>query len=133
MGLFRAIGRLVVLAEDQERSLRFYRDVLGFEVRHDETVEGLRLLHVGVPGQPEVGLWLLPPQAPAEQALLGRQTGDEPLLVLHTDDLDAVMDRLQDEEIEFWAVRDEPTGRSLHLEDEVGNVIVAVEGPAAAS
>jgi catechol 2,3-dioxygenase-like lactoylglutathione lyase family enzyme len=133
MGLFRAIGRLVVLAEDQERSLRFYRDVLGFEVRHDETVEGLRLLHVGVPGQPEVGLWLLPPQTPAEQALLGRQTGDEPLLVLHTDDLDAVIDRLQDEEIEFWAVRDEPTGRSLHLEDEVGNVIVAVEGPAATS
>lgn len=129
MGLFRAIGRLVVLADDQERSLRFYRDILGFEVLHDETVEELRLLHVGVPGQPEVGLWLLPPQTPEEHALVGRQTGDEPLLVLHTDDLDAVIDRLQDEEIEFWGVRDEPTGRSLHLEDEVGNVIVAVELP----
>ena len=129
MGLFRAIGRLVVLTEDQEQSLRFYRDVLDFEVRHDETVEDLRLLHVGVPGQPETGLWLLPPQTSEEKALVGRQTGDEPLLVLYTDDLDTVVERLQDEDIELWAQRDEAAERSLHLEDEVGNVIVVVERP----
>jgi catechol 2,3-dioxygenase-like lactoylglutathione lyase family enzyme len=130
VGPLRAIGRLVVLADDQDRALRFYRDVLGFEVLHDETVDDLRLLHVGIEGQADVGLWLLRPQTPAEHALVGRQAGEEPLLVLYTDDLEAVLALLRDEEIEFWAVRDDPPDRSVHLEDDVGNVIVIVEQPA---
>lgn len=129
MAVVRSIGRVVVLVEDQEQALRFYRDVLDFVVLHDETVDGLRLLHVGPEPDGGDGLWLLPPQSPEEHALVGRQTGDEPLLVLYADDLDAVLDRLQDEEIEHWGLRDEGPARSVHLEDDAGNVLVVVEQP----
>lgn len=125
--MFRAIGRVVVLVDDQQQALGFYRDVLGFVVLHDETVDGFRLLHVGVPGQDHMGIWLLRPDSGEEHALLGRQAGEEPLLVLYTDDLDAVVDRLDDEEIEHWAHRRDGASRSVHFEDVVGNVIVAVE------
>jgi hypothetical protein len=39
--------------------LAFYRGVLGLSVPHDLTTDGYRYLHIGVPGQEVVGLWLL--------------------------------------------------------------------------
>ena len=75
--MFRAIGRVVVGVSDQDEALAFYRDVLGFEVLHDSDDEGLRYLHIGLPGQPDTGLWLMP----------GAAEHDRPLLVLYADDL----------------------------------------------
>jgi catechol 2,3-dioxygenase-like lactoylglutathione lyase family enzyme len=129
VGPFRAIGRLVVLVDDQQAALAFYRDVLGFEVLHDTTADGLRLLHVGIVGQADAGLWLLEPQSDEERQLVGRQAGEEPLLVLYADDLAAVLAVLRDHDVEHWAVRDAGPGRSVHFEDVVGNVIVAAELP----
>ena len=54
--MFSTIGRMVVGVSDQDEALAFYRDVLGFEVLHDEDTEGLRYLHIGLPGQPGTGL-----------------------------------------------------------------------------
>lgn len=65
--------------------------MLGFEVLHDNATDGHRYLHVGVPGQDEVGLWLLPS---SEASAVGNQTGGEPLVVLYTDDLDRVVEHL---------------------------------------
>lgn len=116
-----------MLSDDQDEALRFYRDVLGFASLHDETVDGLRLLHVGPEGMADAGLWLLPPQSDEERSLVGRQTGDEPLLVLYTDDLARVLEILADAGVEHWAVREDEAARSVHLEDPMGNVLVAVE------
>jgi catechol 2,3-dioxygenase-like lactoylglutathione lyase family enzyme len=129
VGPFRAIGRMVVLVDDPEAALTFYRDVLGFEVLHDTTADGLRLLHVGLVGQADAGLWLLEPQSDEEHRLVGRQSGEEPLLVLYTADLDAVLTVLRDHDVEHWAGRETGPGRSVHFEDVVGNVIVAAELP----
>jgi predicted enzyme related to lactoylglutathione lyase len=131
---FRALGRVVVLVDDQERALAFYRDVLGFETLHDEHLEGLRYLHVGVPGQLGAGVWLMPPAGAEERKLVGRQAGRQPLLVLYTDDLDAVRERLTVNGVDVWAERRDQDSRSLHFRDIAGNVIVAAElaapGPA---
>jgi catechol 2,3-dioxygenase-like lactoylglutathione lyase family enzyme len=109
--MFRAIGRVVVGVSDQDEALAFYRDVLGFEVLHDSDDEGLRYLHMGLPGQPDTGLWLMP----------GAAEHDRPLLVLYADDLTALVDSLQRHDVKTWA----QTERSLHFRDCCGNVLVA--------
>jgi predicted enzyme related to lactoylglutathione lyase len=116
--MFRALGRVVVVVSDQEEALRFYRDVLGFQTLHDEDAGGFRYLHVGLPGQDHVGLWLMPGSAPPAQ---------QPLLVLYTDDLDEVRRRLAENAVEVWAEREDESSRSLHFRDVDGNVIVAAQ------
>ncbi|RKT36787.1 putative glyoxalase superfamily protein PhnB [Microbacterium sp. AG1240] len=48
---------------DPEASVRFYRDLLGFEVRTDVGYEGMRWLTVGPAAQPETAIVLHPPTA----------------------------------------------------------------------
>lgn len=94
--LFSAIGRMVVLVDDPDEALAFYRDVLGFAVLHDYVAGGYRFLHIGLPGQEGVGLWLMPITSERQRELVGRQTGGQPLLVLYTADLAVVAKRLRD-------------------------------------
>lgn len=109
--MFRGIGRMVVGVSDQDEALAFYRDVLGFVVLHDSDEEGFRYLHMGVPGQPGTGVWLMP----------GAAEHDRPLLVLFTEDLAGVVSALERHGVERWA----ETATSLHFRDCCGNVIVA--------
>ncbi|WP_218221199.1 VOC family protein [Nesterenkonia sp. Act20] len=48
---------------DAEAALRFYRDLLGFEVRQDVGYEDMRWITVGPVGQPETSIVLHPPAA----------------------------------------------------------------------
>ena len=113
--MFRAIGRMVVGVSDQDEALAFYRDVLGFVVLHDSDEEGFRYLHMGLPGQPDTGIWLMP----------GAAEHDRPLLVLFTDDLAAIVESLKRHGVDTWA----RTATSLHFRDCCGNVIVAAVTP----
>ncbi|GAA3766208.1 VOC family protein [Salinactinospora qingdaonensis] len=119
--MFSGIGRVTVLVDDLDAALRFYRDVLGFVVLHDSTQAGFRYLHVGVAGQPGVGVWLLP----AESGEIGRQTGDAPMLVLYTDDLGPVVAALEKAEVPMWDYRGDEASESLHFRDPFGNVLIA--------
>jgi catechol 2,3-dioxygenase-like lactoylglutathione lyase family enzyme len=125
--VFRDLGRVVLLVEDQEEALGFYRDVLGFEALHDEEVAGFRYLHIGLPGQATTGIWLMPPSTDEERRLVGRQAGNQPLLVLYTDDLDDVRRRLAAHDVGVWAEHADDGSRSLHFRDVAGNVVVAAE------
>ena len=125
--MWSGLGRVVVLVTDPDAALAFYRDVLGLGVLHDETVEGYRYLHVAVPGQETVGLWLMPAGGEQERQLVGRQTGGQPLLVLYTDDLDHVRERLRAQGVQVWDERDDPDNRSFHFADLYGNTLVAVQ------
>lgn len=117
--MFSGVGRAVLPVADAERALGFYRDALGFEVLHDSDAGGFRYLHVGVPGQAGVGLWLFPGDGPGGE---GR-----PALVLYTDDLDAVRARLLEHEAEVWNERADADSRSLHFRDSEGNVVIAAQ------
>jgi catechol 2,3-dioxygenase-like lactoylglutathione lyase family enzyme len=48
---------------DPDASLAFYRDVLGFEVRHDVGYKGMRWITVGPAAQPDTAIVLHPPTA----------------------------------------------------------------------
>jgi len=131
--LFSALGRVVVLVADPDAALAFYRDVLGFTVLHDQTTGDYRYLHVGLPGQEPVGLWLMTATTDRERELIGAQCGGQPLLVLYTADLDQVSKQLRDHGVRIWNEREDTDSQSLHFADLYGNVIIAAQltGPSA--
>ncbi|WP_326829877.1 VOC family protein [Streptosporangium sp. NBC_01810] len=125
--LFSAVGRLVVLVDDPDAALAFYRDVLGFSVLHDQVTNGYRYLHIGLPGQDAVGLWLMPVVDDQDRELIGRQSGGRPLLVLYTADLDLVGERLRERGVRVWGEQEDADSRSLHFADLYGNTVVVAE------
>jgi catechol 2,3-dioxygenase-like lactoylglutathione lyase family enzyme len=85
-----------VFVDDQERALRFYTDVLGFETRNDVPVgNGDRWLTVGAPGQDGVELLLEPASHPAVGPYRAAVTGDGiPLASFAVEDVQAEYGRL---------------------------------------
>lgn len=127
LAVLTAIGRTVVLVDDHDETLDWYRRILGFEVIHDSEAGGYRYLHIGLPEQPGVGLWLMPATGEDAAARVGGQTAGEPLLVLYTDEFDRMRDHLRAHGVEVWNVSETPESRSLHLRDHDGNVLVIAQ------
>src|SRR4030095_16084129 len=64
-----------VYVSDQERSLRFFLDTLGFQVAFDARVEsGQRLLAVSPPDGAAVLILIQPPPHSVQSKLIGRAT-----------------------------------------------------------
>jgi catechol 2,3-dioxygenase-like lactoylglutathione lyase family enzyme len=89
-------------ADDPEKSLAFYRDVLGFEVRNDVGYGGMRWITVGPVGQPQTSIVLEPPAIEPGLTDDERRTivelmakGSYARIVLGTRDLDATFERVQ--------------------------------------
>jgi catechol 2,3-dioxygenase-like lactoylglutathione lyase family enzyme len=118
--MLSAVGRIVAGVDDQEAALAFYRDVLGFEVLHDSDAGGFRYLHVGLAAHDGVGLWLFPRPE-------GERPLERPLIVLYTDTLDGVLERLSAAAVDVWNVRDDGASRSAHFRDVAGNVLIVAE------
>ena len=57
-----ALGRLVILVTDYDTAIAFYQDKLGMEVFVDMAVGAQRYVHLRLPEQPSVGVWLLQAQ-----------------------------------------------------------------------
>ncbi|HWD79557.1 MAG TPA: VOC family protein [Kribbella sp.] len=115
---------------DPEESLKFYRDLLGFEVRMDVGYEGMRWITVGPPGQPDTSIVLTPPAVDPGITEDERRTifemmakGTYATVVLQTDDLDALFDRLQASDAEvIQEPVDQPYGvRDCAFRDPAGN------------
>jgi uncharacterized glyoxalase superfamily protein PhnB len=115
---------------DPEASLRFYRDVLGFEVRTDVGYEGMRWITVGPPGQPDTSIVLTPPAVDPGLTEDERRTiaemmakGTYATVVLQTDDLDGLFERLQATDAEvIQEPIDQPYGiRDCAFRDPAGN------------
>jgi predicted enzyme related to lactoylglutathione lyase len=117
---------------DPEESLAFYRDTLGFELRQDVGYGGMRWLTVGPKGQPSTSIVLYPPGADPGITDDERRTitemmakGTYGIIVLATQDLDGVFDRLQ---ASGGDVVQEPTEqpygvRDCAFRDPAGNLI----------
>ncbi|MGZ0145646.1 VOC family protein [Kribbella sp. WER1] len=115
---------------DPEESLKFYRDLLGFEVRMDVGYEGMRWITVGPPGQPDTSIVLTPPAVDPGITEDERKTvfemmakGTYATVVLQTDDVDALFDRLQASDAEvIQEPVDQPYGvRDCAFRDPAGN------------
>jgi uncharacterized glyoxalase superfamily protein PhnB len=117
---------------DPEASVRFYRDLLGFEVRMDVGYEGMRWITVGPPGQPDTSIVLTPPAVDPgltedERRTIGEMMakGTYATLVLQCDDLDGLFERLQATDAEvIQEPMDQPYGvRDCAFRDPAGNHI----------
>jgi uncharacterized glyoxalase superfamily protein PhnB len=117
---------------DPEASVRFYRDLLGFEIRLDVGYEGMRWITVGPPGQPDTSIVLTPPAVDPGLTEDERRTiaemmakGTYATLVLQSDDLDGLFERLQATDAEvIQEPMDQPYGvRDCAFRDPAGNHI----------
>jgi catechol 2,3-dioxygenase-like lactoylglutathione lyase family enzyme len=117
---------------DPDASLAFYRDTLGFEVRNDVGVGGMRWIAVGPAGQPGTSIVLEPPAADlgitdderrtiAEMMAKGTYAG----ITLATTDLDGAFARLQASGAEVvQEPTEQPYGvRDCAFRDPAGNLI----------
>ncbi|MFD9699811.1 VOC family protein [Lentzea sp. NPDC059081] len=124
-------------ADDPEKSLGFFRDALGFEVRQDVGQGTMRWITVGPPDQPDTGIVLHPPAADPGVSDEERRTiavlmakGVYTALSLATKDLQGTFDRarswvestgfgevLQEPEDQPWGVRD------CAFRDPAGNLV----------
>jgi catechol 2,3-dioxygenase-like lactoylglutathione lyase family enzyme len=117
---------------DPEESLAFYRDTLGFELRQDVGYGGMRWLTVGPKGQPGTSIVLYPPGADPGVTDDERRTitemmakGTYGIIVLATQDLDGVFDRLQASGADVvQEPTEQPYGvRDCAFRDPAGNLI----------
>lgn len=126
------LSHTFLFVHDQDAALKFYRDVIGLEVRTDESVEDYRWLTVGPADQPdlEIGLSRIGPPIPptdyeALNALLAK--GSLQGIIFELDDVDAKFEQvraagaevLQEPIDQFYGVRDcafrDPSGNMIRF------------------
>jgi catechol 2,3-dioxygenase-like lactoylglutathione lyase family enzyme len=117
------LGRVIIPVSDQDRSLEFYTEKLGFEVRADIAFgEGDRWLEVAPPGS-AAAIAIMPPHP-----------GDTPnntqtCVAFTTDDLDAAHAELQDRgvDVEEPMGGEGPVPRMFFFDDLDGNKLLLVQ------
>jgi catechol 2,3-dioxygenase-like lactoylglutathione lyase family enzyme len=113
-----------IVVKDYDEAIRFYVDVLGFELVEDSLVSGQRKRWVVVapPGATESALLLAKAVGDEQISRIGNQTGGRVFLFLHTDDFWRDYDRYKSAGVEFIrGPTEEPYGRVAVFEDLYGN------------
>lgn len=119
-----------VLVDDQAKALAFYRDLLGFEPKHDIPMGGHRWLTLTAPGAPDgVELLLEPDSHPAAKPFKQALVEDGiPYTSFGVDDVKAEYTRLVQEGVRFT----QPPAAmgpviTAVLDDTCGNLIQLVQ------
>jgi uncharacterized glyoxalase superfamily protein PhnB len=122
--------------DDAERTLAFYRDTLGFEVRDQVEYEGMHWITVGPPDQPGTSIVLTPPGADPGITDEERRTITEMMakgtyagINLSTPDVAATFERIQAGDADVvQEPTDQPWGaRDCAVRDPSGNMIRIIE------
>ena len=132
-----ALARCFVIIDDPERSLAFYRDALGLEVRNDVARDRFRWITLGAVSQPDVSIVLTnylngsPADADAVSALVAK--GALNGVHFRADDLDAAFERLRSSGADIvQEPADQPWGtRDCAVRDPSGNLVRIDQPPAA--
>jgi predicted enzyme related to lactoylglutathione lyase len=118
--------------DDPDASVAFYRDTLGFEVRGDVGMGGMRWVTVGPPGQPGTSIVLHPPAVDPGITEEERRTivemmakGTYGTILMATEDLDGTFERVQAGDTEVvQEPTEQPYGiRDCAVRDPAGNLI----------
>ena len=131
------LSHCVVIVQDPDETLRFYRDALGLEVRSDVAREGFRWITVGAPSQPGVNVVLTnylngsPADVDAVAGLVAK--GALNGVHFHTDDLEATFETLRSSGAEIvQEPTDQPWGtRDCAVRDPSGNLVRIDQPPGA--
>ena len=118
--------------DEPDESVAFYRDALGFEIRTDVGRGKMRWITVGPPNQPDTAILLAPPATDPGITDDERRTIAEMMakgtygwIVLATQDVDAVFERLVARDVEVVQEPvDQPYGvRDCAVRDPAGNLV----------
>jgi catechol 2,3-dioxygenase-like lactoylglutathione lyase family enzyme len=130
------ISHVNVFVLDQERAKRFYTETLGFEVRSDATMDGIRWLTVGPKAQPDINILLArpaPPMFSEEDAEVLRSLvakGSMAGGVIETDDCRATFRDLKGKGVTFLQEPAErPYGIEALFRDDSGNWFSLTQRP----
>ena len=120
-----------LFVNDQDQALRFYVDRLGFTLTEDKRLGDYRWLLVSASESQDVGINLELARTPEQQALVGRQGGDKPVLALATDNCVRDYRAMQARGVTFdGEPHTMPYGTGVTLNDLYGNKIYLNEEPA---
>lgn len=123
------LGRMSLLVEDHDEAIEFYTDRLGFDVVYDGSLDdGTRLVHLGLPSDDGIAVWLFEARTDEQRDRVGNQTGGHPCGVFYTEDCRGACEELRRRDV---TVRGEPveseSNVSVRFEDLYGNAFVLVE------
>lgn len=120
------IGFVSLLVNNQDEAFEFYTKKLGFVMveGHKAPEGGWYWLTIAPSKDSSVVLTLMVPQEPQDVALIGKQSGSIPLLVLLTDDCQKTIEEykkagvtvIKEPTVEFW-------GTDALIKDLYGNII----------
>lgn len=84
----QSVGYVALVVRDYDEAIRWYVDVLGFELIADTYIpeQDKRWVLVAPPGSTEARLLLARAVGPEQSSRIGNQTGGRVFLFLHTDD-----------------------------------------------
>lgn len=120
------IDLLTVVVRDYDEAIRFFVDVLGFNLEEDtpsltRSGEPKRWIVVR-PALSQTGIVLALADGESERAVVGNQTGGRVGFFLRVDDFDEALERLRAADVELLTVpRDEPYGKVVVFRDIAGN------------
>ena len=120
------LEQIAVIVDDYDTAIRFYVDVLGFELVEDSpslTNDGRpkRWVVVRPPGA-QTALLLAQADGERQAAAVGDQFAGRVGLFLRVDDFEAAYARMRSAGVEFFGEpRDEPYGRVVVFADVAGN------------
>jgi catechol 2,3-dioxygenase-like lactoylglutathione lyase family enzyme len=118
------ITHIALVVRDYDEAITFYTQKLGFRLLEDTVLsETKRWVLVAPPGSKECSLLLAKAAAPAQQKVVGNQTGGRVFLFLRTDDFYRDYESLLEKGIRFVRppVR-EDYGTVAVFEDLYGNL-----------
>ena len=120
--MFKRIDHIELVTADPERAVRFYTEVLGFEVRSRDTVPGgLQLVYLDLGGT-TVELITYTEMEPAPRAA-GEHLGYR-MMALEVDDMQQALDELEAKGIRpSWGPKRRPTYARAEIRDPDGNAI----------
>jgi predicted enzyme related to lactoylglutathione lyase len=120
------IGLMSIYVDDQEKALRFYKDVLGFVKKTDVSQGPYRWLTVASPDEPDgIELQLDSNENPAARAYQQAQFEQgQRAAMFYVDDVQQEYDRMTAAGAEFTMPPTKVTGSTIAvLNDTVGNLI----------
>jgi len=84
----KSIGYIALVVRDYDEAIRFYVDVLGFDLVEDTYIaaQDKRWVLIAPPGATETKLLLARAVGPSQSSRIGDQTGGRVFLFRHTDD-----------------------------------------------
>jgi len=121
MPMFKRIDHIELVTTDEERTVRFYTEVLGFRERMRMAVPGLKLVYLDLGGT-TVELMTYTDATPAP-----RPTGEHlgwRLMALEVEDLEAALAALAEKGVACtWGPLTRPTYARAEIHDPDGNAI----------